>query len=105
MEGQLKVTPEELQNASSEFSTIDNTVLNTTSEMMTLVKNLTSAWEGESSQSYISKFNELEDAAMQAIESVHKHDGRPYKAIVHIEDNMIGETIETYENSDDVIIL
>ena len=51
------------------------------------------------------EFNDLEDAAMQALESVHKHDGRPYKAIVHIEDNMTGETIETYENSDDVIIL
>ncbi len=44
MEGQLKVTPEELQNASGEFSAIDKTVVNTTQEMMTLVKNLTSAW-------------------------------------------------------------
>ena len=73
MEGQLKVTPEELQNASSEFSNIDNTVLNTTSEMMTLVKNLTSAWEGESSQSYINKFNELEDDMQKIHAKIQEH--------------------------------
>ncbi len=73
MEGQLKVTPEELQNASSEFSGIDKTVVSTTQEMMTLVKNLTSAWEGESSQAYINKFNELEDDMQKIHAKIEEH--------------------------------
>ncbi len=73
MEGQLKVTPEELQNASAEFSGIDKTIMNTTQEMMTLVKNLVSAWEGESSQAYINKFNELEDDMQKIHAKIEEH--------------------------------
>lgn len=61
MEGQIKVTPEELTAASGEFSTIDNNVNSITREMMSLVTGLASAYEGEAAQAYINNFKQLED--------------------------------------------
>ena len=44
MEGILKVSPEQLTSAASEFSAYGTTVRNITSEMTSIVTSLSSAW-------------------------------------------------------------
>ncbi len=73
MQGQLKVTPEELRAASSEFAAADSKVTNITSEMMALVTSLTSSWEGEASQAYINRFRTLEDSMQKIHNKILEH--------------------------------
>lgn len=73
MEGQIKVTPEELRTASSEFAAADSKVTNLTGEMMSLVKSLTSQYEGEASQAYINNFSKLEDDMAQIHAKIQEH--------------------------------
>ena len=73
MQGQLKVTPEELRAASSEFAAADGKVTNITSEMMALVTSLTSSWEGEASQAYINRFRTLEDSMQKIHNKILEH--------------------------------
>ena len=73
MEGQIKVTPEELRTASSEFASADSKVSNLTQEMMSLVTSLASGWEGEASQAYINKFRELDDDMARIHAKIQEH--------------------------------
>ncbi len=73
MEGEIKVTPEQLETASSEFSTADSQVSAITSEMMNMVRSLTSAWEGEASQAFINKFNTLDEDMQQIHKKIQEH--------------------------------
>ena len=73
MEGQIKVTPEELRTASGEFASVDSKVSNITQEMMTLVTSLASNWEGEASQAYINKFRELDDDMARIHAKIQEH--------------------------------
>lgn len=73
MEGQIKVTPEELRTASSEFSSADTKVANLTQEMMSLVTSLAANWEGEASQAYINKFRELDDDMTRIHTKIQEH--------------------------------
>ena len=73
MEGQIKVTPEELRTASSEFASADSKVSNLTQEMMQLVTSLASGWEGEASQTYINKFRELDDDMARIHAKIQEH--------------------------------
>ncbi len=43
-------------------------------------------------------FETLDDACYLACDLAHEHDGKPYRAIFHVEDILEEETIETYEN-------
>lgn len=67
MEGILKVSPEQLTSAASEFSAYGTTVRNITLEMTSIVTSLSSAWAGEDATAYIAKFNGLQDD----IERIH----------------------------------
>lgn len=67
MEGILKVSPEQLTSAASEFSTCGTAIRNITTEMTSIVTSLSSAWAGEDASAYIAKFNGLQDD----IERIH----------------------------------
>lgn len=73
MEGSLRVTPEQLVTASNEFSNKAGTVGNLTTEMMNLVTGLSSAWEGEGSTAYITRFKGLEDDIQKMIRMIQEH--------------------------------
>lgn len=73
MEGTLRVTPEQLESAASEFSNKATTVGTLTSNMMELVTGLSSAWEGEAATAYTSRFNQLEDDIQKMIAMVQEH--------------------------------
>lgn len=74
MEGvMIKVNPEELLRASSEFGSKASTVGNLTTEMMNTVTGLSSIWEGEGATTYIGKFRELEDDIQKMIRMIQEH--------------------------------
>ncbi len=60
MTGTINVSTEKLMSTADEFSANGNTISSLTSEMMTLVTSLSSAWEGEAAMAYINKFKSLE---------------------------------------------
>lgn len=43
-------------------------------------------------------FKNIDDAYNLAVNFVHAHDGKPYRVIAHVENDLLGETIETVEN-------
>lgn len=57
-------------------------------------------WSDSESEVQIEEieFENLKDAADCACTYAHLHDGKKYRAIFHVEDLEIGETIDTYEN-------
>jgi WXG100 family type VII secretion target len=73
MEGQIKVTPEDLTAASSEFAGIDSNVSNIAREMMSLVTGLATIYEGEAAQAYINTFKQLEDDMNKIHNKIQEH--------------------------------
>lgn len=43
-------------------------------------------------------FASYDEACDVACNLAHEHDGKPYRAIFHVEDILEEETVETYEN-------
>ena len=73
MEGTLRVTPEQLTNTATEFSSIGNTVASLTEEMTSTVTGLASSWQGEASTAYINKFTGLNDDIQRMIAMIREH--------------------------------
>lgn len=73
MEGTLRVTPEQLTNTATEFSTIGNTVSNLTEEMTTTVTSLANIWQGDAATTYINRFNGLNDDIQRLIAMIREH--------------------------------
>ena len=73
MEGILRVTPEDLDAAASEFSSKASAIGNLTNEMTNTVESLSSVWEGEASSSYVAKFRQLDDDIQKMIRMVQEH--------------------------------
>lgn len=73
MEGILKVTPEQLESASTEFAAKGTAIGNLTAEMTQLAEGLSSVWEGEASTAYIGKFRQLDDDIQKMIRMVQEH--------------------------------
>lgn len=73
MTGIIKVSPERLIQASSEFSSQGTNIANLTSEMVNLATSLSSAWEGEASNAYINKFKSLESDIQVLIRMIQEH--------------------------------
>ena len=88
MEGILKVTPEQLISAASDFQTKGNTINTLTGEMMTLVTGLSSAWEGDAATAYITKFKSLEDDIQKLVNMVREHS------------NDLNEMAKVYQNAE-----
>lgn len=73
MEGILKVTPERLESAATEFSSTASTVSTLTNEMTNIVNGLSSAWTGEAANAYKAKFNGLNDDIQRMIAMINEH--------------------------------
>lgn len=73
MDGIIKVAPEALISTAGEFSNQGSTINTLTGEMMQLVTGLSSVWEGEASQTYITKFKGLEDDIQRMVRMVQEH--------------------------------
>ena len=73
MEGTLRVTPEQLEAAASEFSTKGTTVGNLTTQMTQMVEGLASVWEGEAATAYMTKFRQLDDDIQKMIRMIQEH--------------------------------
>ena len=61
MDGILKVDPQALRSASSEFLATAGQVQTLTGEMMSLVDSMNASWQGEASRTYSSQFHKLQD--------------------------------------------
>lgn len=73
MTGIIKVSPERLIQASSEFSSQGTNIANLTNEMVNLATALSSAWEGEASNAYINKFKSLESDIQVLNRMIQEH--------------------------------
>lgn len=73
MNGILRVEPQQLISTASEFSNQGSTISNLTSQMVSLVTGLSSAWEGDAATAYINKFKGLEDDIQRMIAMVNEH--------------------------------
>lgn len=73
MEGELKVTPQELNTTSSELNSKGQTVNTLTQEMLTLVAGLSGSWEGDASGAYTKKFSELSGDIGQINNKIKEH--------------------------------
>ena len=73
MIGILKVSPEQLRTSAQSFANTGNSVSNLTSQMTSLVQSLSSAWSGEASSAYASKFNQLNDDIQRLIKMINEH--------------------------------
>lgn len=73
MEGTLLVIPQELKNTSNAFGAREKKIRSITSEMMTLVKGLGSAYEGEAASSYINTFSKLDEDMSQIGNKIQEH--------------------------------
>ena len=73
MEGILKVTPEKLSQASSEFGTAASQVNQITQQMLQIVRSTNSTWQGEASTAYSQKFNSLDEDMQQIYRMINEH--------------------------------
>lgn len=73
MEGQLRVTPRELENTASDFSGRGKTVSSLTQEMLSLVAGLNGGWEGDAAGAYTKKFSELSGDITQINNKIQEH--------------------------------
>lgn len=73
MTGELKVTPDRLISASSDFSRHDQKTRSITQQMMSLVNGLTGKWEGDDQRVYCSKFKGLQGDMDQIHAKIAEH--------------------------------
>ncbi len=71
--GFLKVTPEKLVEASTEFSSTGKTIRALTQEMNEIVNSLKSVWMGEAASGYGTKFSELADDIEKINRMIQEH--------------------------------
>lgn len=74
MEGTIKVSTQDLRNASSKFSSCGSEMKNLATQMLTLISGISGAiWEGEAAQTYKSKFAALEADITKINTMVQEH--------------------------------
>jgi len=96
MEGTLLVTPQELKNTSNAFGNRGKTIMSTTSSMMSIVKGLSSSFEGEAATAYINTFSKLEEDMNQVNNKIQEH----VSDLIEMADNYIqGEDLNTQGNA------
>lgn len=70
----IKVTPEELQSTSSEFSSINSQIQNITSEMVSLINSLNGdVWSGEAQTAFLGKLTGLQNDMAKIHSMVNEH--------------------------------
>lgn len=73
MEGTILVTPEQLESTASEFSSIMTQVQNLANSMTDQVTGLSAKWQGDASQAYVNKFNQLNDDIAKMANMINEH--------------------------------
>lgn len=73
MTGTLLVTPEELINASQQFSNCGSQVQSITQQMLQIIRSMNSSWSGEANTAYTNKFNGLEDDMNKIYKMITEH--------------------------------
>lgn len=73
MEGILKVTPDKLISASTEFGSTNGQVQSVTNEMNSLVSGLSGVWTGEAAEAFKAKFNILNDDMTRIHRMIDEH--------------------------------
>ena len=71
--GNLKVTPQQLKNCSSQFQQSDNTVNNLTQQMMDIVNQLNPTWAGEAATGYYNKLKGLQGDMTKLHKMIDEH--------------------------------
>ncbi|MBP3593859.1 MAG: WXG100 family type VII secretion target [Lachnospiraceae bacterium] len=73
MEGTILVTPEVLESTATEFNNVMIQLQNMTNTMVDQVNGLGAKWQGEASQAYINRFNQLQDDISTLTAKVNEH--------------------------------
>lgn len=73
MTGNLRVTPEKLISASSQFQSSDQKVNNLTRNMLDIVGQLNSTWAGEAATEYYNKLKALEPDMQKLHKMIQEH--------------------------------
>lgn len=73
MNGTLRVTPEKLISAATEFSSCSSVVSGLTRQMTSMVDGLSSVWSGEAAQAYRTKFHTLDDDITRLNKMIQEH--------------------------------
>lgn len=71
--GILKVTPEKLSQAASEFSNSGKNINDMTIEMMSIVDSLKSIWQGNAASDFTGRFNGLRDDIERINRIIEEH--------------------------------
>lgn len=70
MEGNLKVTPEQLIATADTMSNQASEVRNLTETMASIANTLQAAWEGEAATAYINKINQEKQDVMDCVQKI-----------------------------------
>jgi len=73
MEGMIKVSPDVLNRTASEFADEGTQLNNLTNQMLEIVQSMTSTWQGEASNAFITKFRGLEPDMQRMFRMVQEH--------------------------------
>jgi len=73
MEGTLLVTPEELIKTASEFSADGTSVKSITAEMMNIINQLASSYEGDAATAFFNNFKKLQEDMNQIDAKIQEH--------------------------------
>lgn len=73
MTGNLRVTPEKLISASSQFQTSDTNVNNLTQNMLDIVSQLSSTWAGDAATGYYNKLKGLQQDMQKLHKMIQEH--------------------------------
>lgn len=69
----LKVTPQELLNASVEFSNHNSKMYSLLNNMIQTVNSMKGSWSGEASTAYVAKFSGLQDDITRLNKLIQEH--------------------------------
>ncbi len=73
MEGQILVTPEQLESTAGEFGRVMSQVQSLAASMTDQVTGLSAKWQGEAASAYINKFNQLNDDIAKLSSMINEH--------------------------------
>ena len=73
MEGIIKVDPQKLVGTAEEFNSTGSQIRGITEQMASIVDGLTSAWEGEASTAFKTKFHQLDDDMQRMHKMIEEH--------------------------------
>jgi len=73
MQGQILVTPEQLESTAMEFGNIMTQVRNLASNMTSQVNGMGAKWQGEAFTAFMNKFSQLDDDIEKLYAMINEH--------------------------------